>query len=161
MQNIFNRIFNTNKVYEIKIVNNTDESVKKEDVEKKSVIELSKKALNIDIPLDFTKSLDEIKKDGDIKFFDGESDDEIKIKLSQFNEVYRNPVFKKYCEHLINQYAVKAIYESSTEISMLASRMTIFGIHEVLSAFKRASELYEQNIFKIEDISDDERYEVM
>lgn len=129
--------------------------------EKKSILELSREVLKIERELDFTKSLHELKRDGDKKFFSGDTEDEIKIKLSHFNSIYRNPMFKEYCEYLINFYATKSLYESETELQMLASRMTIYGINEVLSSVKYASELYEQTVYKLDDMSLDERYELL
>jgi predicted nucleotide-binding protein (sugar kinase/HSP70/actin superfamily) len=126
--------------------------------EKKAIIELSKEALKIDIGLDFTQSFAKMKRDGDLRFFNGNTEDEIKQKLAQFNQVYRNNMFVEYCEYLINLYATKSIYEAETETQMLASRMTIYGINEVLSSMKRASELYEQQVFKTNQLEDLDGY---
>ena len=126
--------------------------------EKKAIIELSKEALKINVGLDFTQSFAKMKREGDLRFFNGNTEDEIKQKLAQFNNIYRNNMFVEYCEYLINLYATKSIYEAETETQLLASRMTIYGINEVLSSIKRASELYEQQIFKTDELEDLDGY---
>lgn len=113
------------------------------------------------IDVDFTKPHELVVQNNNNKFFYANTVSELKEKIFQFSQVYKNPVFVPYIEALINEQALFTLSEAKDDMQIMAGRMKIIAFSQILEAFKKGNEMYENSLKEKSILSDEDKFTVI